>query len=93
MIGDMDDPPKEDWITFLAEYDDGTQEPFQIDQVTLRSGDHVAPTIAREKQQEGLLKPGTICKVYRENPLGWILTDLGWLNIRRAPPGFKFEGS
>ena len=39
---------KPHWITFVAEYKDGTKDYFQIDPGTLERGDHVARIIARE---------------------------------------------
>jgi hypothetical protein len=57
---------KSHWITFIAEYEGGSKVPFQIDPWTLERGDHVAHTVAREKQEEGFLKPGEIAMVYNE---------------------------
>jgi hypothetical protein len=79
------------WINFIAEYEDGTTERFRIDRSTLSQGDHVARTIARERQEAGQLKPGKILKVYRERRYGWIKTSLGWLNVRKVPVGFNFN--
>lgn len=45
-------------IAFIAEYEDGSKEPFLIDPYTLNRGDHVARVIARELQQVDKLKPG-----------------------------------
>jgi hypothetical protein len=72
----------EDDIAFLAEYDDGSTSTFVIDRWTLERGDHVASIIARKRQEAAQLKPGKIVLVYRQKPLGWIRTSLGWLNRR-----------
>jgi hypothetical protein len=56
---------KPHWVTFVAEYKDGTKEYFRIDPGTLERGDHVARIIAREWQVEGKLKKDEINRVYR----------------------------
>jgi len=84
---------EEDDIAFLAEYDDGSKSTFVIDRWTLERGDHVASIIARERQEAAQLKPGKIVLVYRQKPLGWIRTSLGWLNKRAKPRDFDFFGS
>jgi hypothetical protein len=65
-----------DTIRFLAEYQDGTIEPFDIPRCDLRSGDGYAPTIARERQTQPIgyprLKPGTIVAVYRDPKIAYI---------------------
>ena len=53
-----------DQVTFVAEYRDGTFAHFDIDPWTLRGGNWVARIIARERQQDGSLKPGEIIRVY-----------------------------
>ena len=53
------------WITFIAEYRDGTLARFAIDPRMLKSGDHVARASAGERQEKGSLKPGDITLVYR----------------------------
>jgi hypothetical protein len=57
-------------IRFIAEYDDGSKEPFEIYDTDLRSGDHVAPIVAGERQREPIgfprLKDGKIARVYRD---------------------------
>jgi hypothetical protein len=83
--------PSENWVTFVAEYEEGFKVTFRIDQWTLESGDHVCCIVARENQEKGLLKPGKIVLVYREEPLGWIKTSLGWLNKRAAPRALTLE--
>jgi hypothetical protein len=51
-------------VTFVAEYRDGSVARFDIDPWTLRNGHWVARIIARERQEEGSLKPGEIVRVY-----------------------------
>jgi len=53
-----------DRVTFVAEYRDGSVARFDIDPWTLRNGHWVARIIARERQEEGSLKPGEIVRVY-----------------------------
>ena len=53
------------YIDFEATYVDGSTERFSIDSDTLRSGDHVAGMIARDRQREGELPPGKIESVKR----------------------------
>jgi hypothetical protein len=57
-------------IRFIAEYDDGSREPLDIDSYDLRSGDWVARIIAGERQREPIafpqLKDGKIVRVYRD---------------------------
>jgi len=84
---------EEDDIAFLAEYDDGSRFTFVIDRWTLERGDHVASIIARERQEAAHLKPGKIVLVYRQKPLGWMRTSLGWLNRRAKPRGFDFSAA
>ena len=50
---------------FTVEFEDGTQELIFIDQPSLRSGDHVAPIIARERQAKGELPDKPIKSVTR----------------------------
>jgi len=47
-----------DKVTFIAEYRDGSVARFDIDPWTLRNGRWVARIIARERQEQGSLKPG-----------------------------------
>ncbi len=60
------------YVRFIAEYEDGSKDTFIIDCWALETGDHVAPIVARERQEEGRpprgdsLKPGKIVKVYRD---------------------------
>ena len=42
-------------MPFIAEYEDGYKEHFDVDIGTLRSGDHIALMIAFEKQKAGQL--------------------------------------
>ena len=49
---------------FIAEYRDGSVARFEIDPWTLRNGHWVARIIARERQEQGSLKPGEIVRVY-----------------------------
>ena len=61
-------------IKFVAEYEDGSKETFDVPRFDLRTGDHVVEIIAHERQREPIgfprLKPGKIVRVYRE---GWEL--------------------
>jgi hypothetical protein len=58
-----------DRVTFIAEYRDGSVARFDIDPWTLRNGHWVARIIARERQEQGSLKPGEIVRVYPEATL------------------------
>jgi hypothetical protein len=64
-------------VRFVAEYEDGSKETFDVYRSDLRTGDHVARVIAGERQRESIgfprLKPGNIVRVYRE---GWELPKL-----------------
>jgi hypothetical protein len=53
-------------VPFIAEYEDGSEGHFDIDLATLRSGDHIAPMVASEKQRDGHLPPGKIVRVRRD---------------------------
>ena len=53
-----------DKVTFIAEYRDGSVARFDIDPWTLRNGHWVARIIARERQEQGSLKPGEIVRMY-----------------------------
>jgi hypothetical protein len=58
-------------IRFIAEYDEGSMEPFDVYRSDLRTGDHVVRIIAGERQREPMsedirLKPGKIVRVYRD---------------------------
>jgi hypothetical protein len=59
---------KSDMVRFIVEYEDGGTCPMSIDRFTLRSGDHVARIIAREKQDGGQLPKGAIKAVRRAGP-------------------------
>jgi len=63
-------------IKFLAEYEDGSTEPFDIYRYDLRTGDHVAPIIAGERQRESIgfpqLKAGKIARVYRDPKITYL---------------------
>ena len=52
-------------VKFIVTYLDGAIAPLNIDQWSLTRGDHVVPTIAREQQEEGKLRPGVIISVRR----------------------------
>jgi hypothetical protein len=58
-------------IKCVAEFEDGSKETFKVPEWDLRSGDHVLPIIAGERQREPMifpqLKPGKIVRVYRES--------------------------
>jgi len=56
-----------DDVTFIVTYDDGHTDFFTIDKFTLRTGDHVARIIAKERQRGGTLDPGTIVSVTRRD--------------------------
>ena len=53
-------------IRFVAEYEDGSKEHFDIPLCEMQRGEHLARTIAREYQKRGRLKLGKIVKVYRD---------------------------
>jgi hypothetical protein len=63
-------------IRFVAEYDDGAKEPFDIYDTDLRRGDHVARSIAGERQRERIgfppLKDGKIVRVYRDPAISYL---------------------
>jgi hypothetical protein len=63
-------------IRFIAEYDDGSKEPLDIDSYDLRSGDWVARIIAGERQREPIgfpqLKDGKIVRVYRDPAISYL---------------------
>ena len=50
---------------FIVEFEDGTRDYFFIDPPTLRTGDHVARIIARNRQAEGNLPKKPIKSVTR----------------------------
>ena len=52
-------------VVFVATYDDGRPDFFNIDKFTLRSGDHIARVIAGERQRGGQLPAGKIVSVKR----------------------------
>ena len=56
-------------VRFIALYEDGSEEPFDVPQHTLRNGDWIVRIIARERQTEPLtyprLKPAKIVRIYR----------------------------
>ena len=56
---------KSDPIAFIAEYEDGSIEFFNVDSFTLRNGDVIAGAIAREMQAGKQLKPGKIVRIRR----------------------------
>jgi hypothetical protein len=59
---------KNEPILFIAEYEDGTQEFFDVNRWTLRNGDAIAIVIAGEWQRRGRLKAGKIIRVHRAPP-------------------------
>ena len=64
-------------IVFIAEYEDGSKERFDIDRFTLGRGDHVARVVAGELQREPIwkerrLKPGNIVRVYRDPAISYL---------------------
>ena len=63
-------------IRFLAEYEDGSTEPFDVYKYDLRSGDFVARIIAGERQREPIgfpqLKSGKIARVYRDPKVAYL---------------------
>jgi hypothetical protein len=54
-------------VPFIVEYRDGSKAHFDVDQPTLRSGDHVARIIAGEMQRRGSLPAGEIVSVKRDD--------------------------
>jgi hypothetical protein len=56
---------KNDDVTFIAQYENGTEEYFAVDRFTLRNGDAIARVIAGEWQRGGRLPPGKIVKIRR----------------------------
>jgi hypothetical protein len=50
---------------FIVEFEDGTRDYFFIDTPTLRTGDHVARIVARNRQAEGKLPKKPIKSVTR----------------------------
>jgi len=50
---------------FIVEFEDGTRDYFFIDPPTLRTGDHVARIVARNRQAEGKLPKKPIKSVTR----------------------------
>ena len=52
-------------VNFIVTFDDGAVAPLGIDEWSLRSGDHVVRTMAREQQEDGKLRPGAIASVRR----------------------------
>jgi len=63
-------------IRFIAEYDDGSKEPLDIDSYDLRTGDWVAKIIAHERQGEPIsfpqLKAGKIVRAYRDQTITYL---------------------
>ena len=63
-------------IRFIAEYDDGSKEPLDIDSYDLRTGDWVARIIAGERQLGPIgfpqLKAGKIVRVYRDPAIAYL---------------------
>jgi hypothetical protein len=57
-------------VKFIAEYEDGSKEPFDIPQADLRRGELVTEIVARERQTGPIgyprLKSGVIVRVYRD---------------------------
>ena len=60
------DPNKGSYVEFIVEYNDGRKDSMFIDSFTLSRGDHVAATVARDGQNEGILAAGKIKKVTRK---------------------------
>jgi hypothetical protein len=58
-----------DWLTFVAQYRDGSFDYFAVDPFTLLSDNYIACNDARERQEEGSLKLGEIVLVYRDRRL------------------------
>jgi hypothetical protein len=56
---------KDSDIAFIVQYKDGRTAFITIDRFTLRNGDHIARTIAREWQQGGRIPEGKIVSVKR----------------------------
>jgi hypothetical protein len=58
-----------DWLTFVAQYRDGSFDHFAVDPFTLLSDNYIACDGARERQEQGSLKLGEIVLVYRDRRL------------------------
>ena len=58
-----------DWLTFVAQYRDGSLDCFAVDPFTLLRANYVACEYARERQEQGSLKLGEIVLVYRDRRL------------------------
>ena len=52
-------------IMFAVNFEDGRTAYMTIDPYTLRSGDHVARIVARERQEKGEIPEGQIIAVKR----------------------------
>ena len=52
-------------ITYVVRYADGSTALFRIDRWTVKTGDHIARTVARERQDVGQLPRGEIVSVER----------------------------
>jgi hypothetical protein len=63
-------------IRFLVEFADGTTEALDIPDCDLRTGDHYARAIAKERQREPIiyprLKAGKIVRVYRDPKIAYL---------------------
>jgi hypothetical protein len=82
-----------DWLTFVAQYRDGSFEHFAVDPFTLLTDNYIACDDARERQEEGSLKLGEIVLVYRDRRLvaSWGTTPsldirLPFLSGRKVSP-------
>jgi hypothetical protein len=52
-------------IMFAVNYDDGRAAYLTISPYLLRDGDHVVPTIVRDRQEKGELPEGQIASIRR----------------------------
>jgi len=63
-------------IRFIAEYEDGSTEPFDVYRYDLRSGDFVARIVAGERQRDPIefrrLKAGRVVRVYRDAKIAYL---------------------
>ena len=71
------DPKDAGYVRFRVSFEDGRTAYFNTPRDDLRTGDHVAPIIAREHQDKGELPPGKIIAVRRDPQFGMPSADYG----------------
>jgi len=60
-------------IRFIAEYEDGSTEPFDVYRYDLRSGDFVARIVAGERQRDPIgFRSGRVVRVYRDAKIAYL---------------------